>query len=383
MKTYDSAPNHKITIHNSNRRVPGVTVDDGIIVVSFFGLTAWCFLRFFSARAAMSIFSLNDILSNFDSFSESFPLCVVGVMVPTRLINGSIVLVMFWPSTFFVSVSIAFGILCCVVDDTTTSESNRSSLENVSGGNLFSLMAIDGIDEDIKCISPRWCCSPFPPRVIFTRKLPTVFRAPSVSDIRENADWDKSRAPSSWCLFRRTFGRGNTSSSERYLIDASSMRRAAITSSSGTSPSSGVKDGRCSWWTLANAGGRWMATFLLTFVLKCAEKSVSGGMKKMKMQLIVAIEMDSNFLVYLYFDPVVCRMDDLTETIPLCFSSTEWCKCKLSLWMWRRRREIRKVLVSLSNALIHMNQVCATCYTLMVHEFYFRGWLRLPDEKNP
>lgn len=66
-----------------------------------------------------------------------------------------------------------------------------------------------------------------------------------------------------------------------------------------------------------------MATFLLTFELKCAEKSVTDGMKKMEMQLIVAIELDSNFLVYLYFDPVVCTMDDLTETIPLCFSSTE------------------------------------------------------------
>lgn len=256
------------------QNVPGATVDDGVAVVSFFGCTAWCFFRFFSASAAISIFSLNDCLSIFDSFCGSLLLW----LVPTRLINGSIVFVIFCPSTVFVSVNKASGTLCCVDDANTTSESSSSLITAECDGNFVVANAGDNIDDDIKCISPRWCWSPFAPRVIFTRKLPTVFNAPSVSEMRENADWDRRRAWSSlfWRLLRRTFGNGNTSSSERNLIDASSMRREAITtpSSSSTSPSSAVNDGRCSWLMLANAGGKWTATFFLSFRLNCTGKSV-------------------------------------------------------------------------------------------------------------
>lgn len=144
-------------------------------------------------------------------------------------------------------------------------------------GNFVVAIAGDSIDDDIRCMSPRWCWSPFAPRVIFTRKLPTVFSAPSVSEMRENADWDSSRAwsLSFWRLRRRTFGNGNTSSSERYLIGASSMRRDAIAtfSSPSMSPSSAVNVGRCSWLMLANAGGSWTCTFLLSFRLNWTGKS--------------------------------------------------------------------------------------------------------------
>lgn len=256
------------------QNVPGATVEDDVAVVSFFGCTAWCFFRFFSANAAISIFSLNDCLSIFDSFCGSLLLW----LVPTRLINGSIVLVIFWPSTVFVSVNKASGTLCCVDDDSTTSESSSSLMTAECDGNFVVANAGDSIDDEIKCISPRWCWSPFAPRVIFTRKLPTVFSAPSVSEMREKADWDSRRAWSSlfWRLLRRTFGNGNTSSSERNFTVASSMRREAITTpaSSSTSPSSAVNDGRCSWLMLANAGGKWTDTFFLSFKLNCTEKSV-------------------------------------------------------------------------------------------------------------
>lgn len=187
----------------------------------------------------MSIFSDSFWTSNLSSLSVDAVECsteesgecslcnTVGVW--TRFMSGSIVLVMLSPRTFFVRVRMASGMLC-VVDSFSVDSRNSWLLTGEDG--LFSE------EEDISCISPRW--SPLAPRVMFTRKLPTVLRAPRVSEMRENADCDKSRPWSSSLRRRRlTLGSGNTSSSERSFNDPSNsfIRRPICISTPSSSPS--------------------------------------------------------------------------------------------------------------------------------------------------
>lgn len=165
------------------------------MVVSFFDPIAWCFLRFFSVSAAISIFSFNVCLSIFDSFSGAW-------FSPIRLMSGSIVFV-----TFFVIGKNAFVTLCGfdVVDlSILTLDENTSDCSTVVGFNVLEMLCDD---DDINCISSRWF-SPFTSRVIFRKKLPTLFKAPRVSVIRLNADCDNNLACSSFWRRRRTFGNG-------------------------------------------------------------------------------------------------------------------------------------------------------------------------------
>lgn len=138
------------------------------------------------------------------------------------------VLVTFGPSTLAVIVSIASGMLCFVVVECSVVD----VCDELVIGDLVVLCILivvvdgdvddsDGDDDDgdkdddddeddeISCISARLSCSPFTPRVIFRKKLPIVFKAPSVCEILLNVDCDNRRACScSFCRRRRTFGSG-------------------------------------------------------------------------------------------------------------------------------------------------------------------------------
>lgn len=146
-------------------------------MISFFGLTALCFFRFFSASAAISIFSFSVCSSTFEPFTGCW-------LNPIRLLNESVAFML----DLVAEISLVATLSCVVVE---------RSLENilifsVLGCNVFSVFDNDDDDDDINCMSSRRLFSPFTSRVILRKNFPTAFIAPSVSVIRLNADCDNS-----------------------------------------------------------------------------------------------------------------------------------------------------------------------------------------------
>lgn len=96
--------------------------------------------------------------------------------------SGSVALVL-----NFVVDECLVGTLCCVVVE--------RSLKNVLIFSVLGCILFSTFDDDdaINCMSSWRLLSPFTSRVIFRKKFPIAFNAPSVSVIRLNADCDNNR----------------------------------------------------------------------------------------------------------------------------------------------------------------------------------------------